>query len=43
MAAAAATKKKNDCSQKYDGGAPSGGISSMTVSVVPEKKNNKYG
>ena len=39
MTAATSTKKKNNPSQKYNGGAPSGCISAMEVSTVSEKKS----
>ena len=42
MAAAVAPKKENDCYQKYDGGAISGGIADMAVSTAPEKIINLY-
>ena len=42
MVASAVMKKENNTSQKDDRGAPSGGISAMTVATVTEKKNNKF-
>ena len=42
MAAVMETKNQNNPSQKYYGFAPSVGIATMSVSTMPEKKNNKF-
>ena len=41
MSVATVMKNKNNPSQKYDGGAPSGGKVLMGVAIVLENKNYK--
>ena len=42
MTATTVTKKDNERSQKYDGGAPPGGIAAMIVAMVLERQNYKF-
>ena len=41
MAEATVMKSKNNLPQKYDEDAPQGGVAAMTITTVPEIKNNK--